>query len=349
MIVLIGKAKKFLQKVFPAKDLLTVVDDEFISNPKIQEQRITSVFMLGTDYAANGVKGKELRLFVEKYSGELDIVIIAETQALLGNKSTFDAKVIIEKSKKPDVLKPLLSRFLIKKPEVKQMDMFGEVNVSVQDAERMAAEILSGSGVDIYHEDTTTKAVEPSTSLDVDVETEESILLEETDVITASLEKVETVTTSSETVGTALSLKKVEVTSDNVEITPPLKKVEVVSTTEPPIPLEKAEATLPVESTLSLEKVEVTTSVEKVITPPLEKVEITPPIEKVEIVAPEEPVTVPTTTSSELPPNVYQTIFKETTREIFDYKIINLPKYKPLHFNSPVDVLDHLSRKWSDD
>ena len=86
-----------------------------MQNGELLKNKITTFVVLATDYAAVGQESKLLRDAMNQSTEKVNFVLIAETEALLAAKTPTNENisVVIEKSKKSDVLKKIVDKHIM--------------------------------------------------------------------------------------------------------------------------------------------------------------------------------------------------------------------------------------------
>lgn len=112
MVAAYGKLRKYLTRSGNNQLSEKTGDDllEILEADRLNDYNITSVSALATDYAAVGSVSRRFREIVEKLN--CPVIIIAETESLLASKKSSNPNVtiLIEKSKKPDVLWDIIKK-----------------------------------------------------------------------------------------------------------------------------------------------------------------------------------------------------------------------------------------------
>lgn len=316
MIVTYGKIRKYIMQ---ACDVSSETDDDILmlfGENNIDSLNASVCVVSAIDYAAPGATGKILRSALDAKGVKTPVLLIAETDRLLKNKTPEgeNVHIIIEKSKKPETLKALLEPYL----GTKKIDIFSTVEKSLDDV----LEQIPATDTEPVEEVTSEPLViEPD--VDSGVKQHRPSTHDLGALISGGRQKPEPLIDSSSIEATNLEITKVEPVIEPLVIETP--------ETEPviePLVIETPGAE-PVSEPLVVE----TPKVEPVIETP--KVE--PVIVRVDTTSVKEQLG---STIVEEPSYVM-----EESTMLFNYVLAALPDYKELRFNQPKDVLLHLKRK----
>ena len=112
-----GKIKRHLKNIYDSSELSELSGEnllDILQNGELLKNKITTFVALATDYAAVGQDSKLLREAMNQSSEKVNFVLIAETEALLATKAPTNKNivVVIEKSKKAEVLKKIIDKHI---------------------------------------------------------------------------------------------------------------------------------------------------------------------------------------------------------------------------------------------
>lgn len=118
MIAGYGKIKRHLKNIYDGSELSELSGEnllDILQNGELLKNKITTFVVLATDYAAVGQDSKLLRDAMNQSTEKVNFVLIAETEALLASKAPTNENisVVIEKSKKSDVLKKIVDKHIM--------------------------------------------------------------------------------------------------------------------------------------------------------------------------------------------------------------------------------------------
>lgn len=117
MIAGYGKIRRYLKNIYDNSELSELSGEnllDILQNGELLKNKITVFIVLATDYAAVGSESKLLREAINSSTENVNFILIAETEALLATKKPTNKNivVVIEKSKKADVLRKIIERYI---------------------------------------------------------------------------------------------------------------------------------------------------------------------------------------------------------------------------------------------
>lgn len=117
MIAGYGKIRRYLKNIYDNSELSELSGEnllDILQNGELLKNKITVFIVLATDYAAVGSESKLLREAMNSSTENVNFILIAETEALLATKKPTNKNivVVIEKSKKADVLRKIIERYI---------------------------------------------------------------------------------------------------------------------------------------------------------------------------------------------------------------------------------------------
>lgn len=146
MIAGYGKIKRHLKNIYDSSELSELSGEnllDILQNEELLKNKITTFVVLATDYAAVGQDSKLLREAMDQSSEKVNFVLIAETESLLASKAPTNKNiaVVIEKSKKSDVLKKIVDRHIMDLiPNTKSEEPF-ESEISAEEVKQDKSEV----------------------------------------------------------------------------------------------------------------------------------------------------------------------------------------------------------------
>lgn len=155
MIAGYGKIRRYLKNIYDNSELSELSGEhllDILQNGELLKNKITVFIVLATDYAAVGSESKLLREAMNSSTENVNFILIAETEALLATKKPTNKNivVVIEKSKKADVLRKIIERY-----------------ITVTELEQNIEDVNSFKQESIFQEDVEQDSVKDITSVDI--------------------------------------------------------------------------------------------------------------------------------------------------------------------------------------